>query len=223
MPRRRMMDRTMRRDGRNPYGSRGGYITSRDPRRRDRGMDYRLDMEHERMMDRNYEPSHYEHDGNRRMEGKTYYPIEAMGSFNGYWGRPQEDLGRGSRGRDYGYYEEDFGDYGETLTKDELEHWKHKLMKEVDEKDRHMFETSNIEQKAMQMGVKMKEFGIDELALVTLMLYTDYCKTLSRYVGNNIDAYIELAEDWLTDPDSDVKGAERLAIYHDEIIMGEDD
>ena len=44
MPRNRMMDMMMMRDGRNPYGSRGGYITSRDPRRmrrdrrRDRGM-----------------------------------------------------------------------------------------------------------------------------------------------------------------------------------------
>ena len=35
MPRRRMMDMRMM-DGRNPYGSRGGYVTSRRSRR-DRG------------------------------------------------------------------------------------------------------------------------------------------------------------------------------------------
>ena len=167
-------------------------------------------------------------DGHYGAEGKTYYPIEAMGRFNGYWGMPEEDYGRydmrgrGGR-RDYGYYGEDYGDYGETLTKEELEKWKHKLMKEVEEKDKHFFETANIEQKARQMGVQMKDYKPEELAIVSLMLYTDYCKTLKKYVGSNMDVYVDLAKDWLSDPDSEIKGAERLAVYHDEIIMGDDD
>lgn len=268
------------RDSRNPYGSEGGYVTSRDPRRsrrmrrmRDRGMDYGYDgrdyrggdMEYDSMRgDREYSQSQnqrsrrdyesmgqydmgyddidmrsrrrnakgqYMSDGHYGAEGKTYYPIEAMGTFNGYWGKPQEDYGRydmrgGRYGRDGNYpmYDYgDYGDYGESLTKEELEHWKKKLMKEVDEKDKHFFEPQNIEQKARQMGAEMKGFNAEELALVTLMVYTDYCKTIKKYIGSNMDIYIELAKDWLTDPDSELKGSERLAVYHDEIVMGGED
>jgi hypothetical protein len=166
----------------------------------------------------------YMPDGHYGAEGKTYFPIEAMGTFNGYWGKPQEDYGRydmrGGRGRDGNYPMYDYGDYGESLTKEELEHWKKKLMKEVDEKDKHFFEPQNIEQKARQMGAEMKGFNAEELALVTLMLYTDYCETIKKYVGSNMDIYVGLAKDWLTDPDSELKGSERLAVYHDEIVMG---
>ena len=40
------------RDGRNPYGSRGGYVTNRRP---DRGMDSRMDL---RRRDRNGDYGH---------------------------------------------------------------------------------------------------------------------------------------------------------------------
>ncbi len=206
-----------------------GYESSRQS---DMGYDY-ADMRGRRrnargqyMADRGYE--HEMMDGHYGAEGKTYFPIEAMGRFNGYWGIPEEDYGRydmrgrGGR-RDYGYYNEDYGDYGETLTKEELEKWKHKLMKEVEEKDKHFFETPAIEQKARQMGVQMKDYKPEELAVVSLMLYTDYCKTLKKYVGSNMDVYVDLAKDWLSDPDSEIKGSERLAVYHDEIVMGDDD
>ena len=194
-----------------------GYADMRGRRRNARG---------QYMTDRGYE--HEMMDGHYGAEGKTYYPIEAMGRFNGYWGMPEEDYGRydmrgrGGR-RDYGYYGEDYGDYGETLTKEELEHWKKKLMKEVEEKDKLFFETPAIEQKARQMGVQMKDYKPEELALVSLMLYVDYCKTLKKYVGSNMDIFVELARDWLSDPDSEMKGSERLAVYHDEIIMGGED
>lgn len=245
---RRMRDRGM---GYGHYGVRGGehypmdgnypnsqYADERSgrgsesSRQSDMGYDY-ADMRGRRrnargqyMADRGYE--HEMMDGHYGAEGKTYYPIEAMGRFNGYWGMPEEDYGRydmrgrGGR-RDYGYYGEDYGDYGETLTKEELEHWKKKLMKEVEEKDKHFFETPAIEQKARQMGVQMKDYKPEELAVVSLMLYTDYCKTLKKYVGSNMDIYIDLAKDWMDDPDSEMKGSERLAVYHDEIIMGGED
>lgn len=157
-------------------------------------------------------------------EGKTYYPIEAMGTFNGYWGTPEQDYARG--GRDYGYSRMGYdyaGDYGETLTKEELEHWKKKLMKEVDEKDKPFFETQMLSQKAKQMGVQMKGYTEEELAVATLMVYTDYCKTIKPLVGANMDIYVKLARDWLEDEDVSVKGAEKLAIYYDCIVEGEDD
>lgn len=206
--------------------------------RRDRGMDYgynRVHMGEHYPMDGNYTHSQYPderagrnyqsgrqldmgydyprmNDGHYSSEGKTYYPIEAMGTFNGYWGQPQRDYGRYDMG----------GDYGETLTREELDEWKHKLMKEVEDKDRHFFEPQNIEQKAKQMGIDMRDVKPEEFATVVLMLYTDYCKTIKRYVGANMDVYIDLAKDWLFDPDSAIKGSKRLAVYHDEIVDGDD-
>lgn len=115
------------RDGRNPYGSRGGYVVHSRPRGRgrrgDRGMDYddmRRDM---RMMDNDmprggrhgraryhnepdYEMMHnndmpYEDDGHHLPETRQggYEPVEFMGYCSGYYGSPD----RGDyRGRDYG-------------------------------------------------------------------------------------------------------------------------
>lgn len=118
------------RDGRNPYGSRGGYISSRRPRRGrrgDRGMDYaELDMRRGRDM-RRMDMGDYDNDMRGRgdyaqdmeydmrrgdyesgMDGhygrqRAYEPIEFMGYCNGYYGSP-EDYGRG-RGRDYARYD----------------------------------------------------------------------------------------------------------------------
>lgn len=230
MTRNRMMDMMMMRDGRR----------MRRYSRRDRGMNYGYNghtgvrMGERYPMDGNYSNSQYQderasrgyqsgrqydmgydyprmNDGHYGSEGKTYYPIEAMGTFNGYWGQPQRDFGRYDMG----------GDYGETLTREELDEWKHKLMKEIDEKDRHFFEPQNIEQKAKQMGIDMRDVKPEEFAVVALMLCSDYCKTIKRYVGTNMDIYVELAKDWLFDPDSAVKGSKRLAVYHDEIVDGD--
>jgi hypothetical protein len=163
-------------------------------------------------------------DGHYGERQGNFRPVEAMGYFTGYYGG--EDYARGGRGRgrDYGYdYNYDYaGDYGENLTKDELEEWKMKLMKEVDEKDKHFFTKENISSKARAFGAQMKDYNEEELCLVTLMIYTDYCKTIKKFVGANMDIYIELAKDWLEDKDSELKGSERLAVYHDCIIEGED-
>lgn len=185
-------------------------------------------------------------DGHHEMRqgGSTYYPIEAMGVFNGYYGMP-EDYARGGRGRDRDYadyrydmnydyarrggrydmrggrdYGYDYaGDYGENLTKEELEHWKKKLMKELEEKDKQFFSKENISNKAKQMGIEMKGYNEEELEIATLMVYTDYCKTLGT---SNMDLYIRLAKDWLEDKDVAVKGGEKLAIYFDCIVEGEE-
>ena len=131
--------RDMRYDGRNPYGSRGGYVSSRRPRGRrgDRGMDYGYDMRDMRRggrrdyadmrMDRGYSPdmemgrpmSDMRGGYNRGYDGhygrggmQSYEPIEFMGYCNGYYGAPQ-DRGDYGRGRDYGYdMRRDYGDYG---------------------------------------------------------------------------------------------------------------
>ena len=177
-------------------------------------------------------------DGHYGMHGGMggYKPIEAMGYFNGYYGMPEQDFARGGgrggrggdrgydmgyrnydmRGRDYGY--DDYGDYGETLSEKELEHWNKKLMQKIEEKYKPFFTKENIVQRAKQRGYQMKEFGENELYTATLMQYTDLCKELKPFVGENLDAYIAAGYAFLVDDDTEVKGAEKLAIYFDEVV-----
>lgn len=262
MPR---MRRMMMRDGRNPYGSRGGYVVSSRRGRRDRaGEDYarqyatrndyaeydtrrgdrayneqdmarnRRDYEYDRQSDMGNGDYGDMRDMHHMGRSEMYRPVEAMGYFTGYYGGG-EDYARGGR-RDYGDYDYGYdmrgrydygydyaGDYGEKLTKDELEEWKKKLLKEVDENEKQFFTKERISQKAKQMGVEMKDYSEEELVVATAMVYTDYKKTAKKYIGNNMDFYIELARDWLEDEDAAVKGGEKLAIYYDCIVSGEDD
>ena len=169
----------------------------------------------------------------------NFRPVEAMGYFSGYYGGG-EDMARGGR-RDYGDYNYDMrydmrgrggrydygydyaGDYGENLTREELEHWRKKLDNEVgDEQSKNFFRKENIEQKAKQMGIEMKNFNADELAMASYMLYSDFCRSLKPYVGQNMDVFVKMGEEFLNDPDSAVKGGEKLALYFD-IVSGEYD
>ena len=164
------------------------------------------------------------------MHGRQsgYEPVEFMGYCQGYAGSPDRDYGRPNyygdmrgdyrydmRGRrDYGY---DYGDYGETLSDKELEHWQHKLMSQLDEREKQMFHKDAVMQRVKQMGKQMEGFGEKELYTATLMVYTDYKNT----IGQNVDMAVKLAYDWLADKDVAVKGAEKLATYYDCIVEGE--
>lgn len=229
-----------------PRNSRGEFMSRGRGRRGDRGMDYgdmRQDM---RMRDgrviRSYPTIHPQGDyGDYRYEqhgmdghyqhGRQsgYEPVEFMGYCQGYYGSPDHgdyrmrDYGdmRGMRDygygrRDYGYGYEDYGDYGETLSEKELEHWEHKLMSQLDEREKQMFHKDQIMQRAKAMGKPMDGFGEKELYIATLMCYTDY----KNSIGQNPDMAIKLAYDWLSDKDVAVKGAEKLAVYYDCIVEG---
>ena len=173
-----------------------------------------------RNMDYNYDYARRRMDGHYPISaGSTYYPIEAMGVFNGYYGMGGQDYARGRYRRDYTY---DYvgGDFGENLGKEEISHWTNKLMKEVEDKDKQFFSKENIMRKAQEMGIKFDKFNQEEFYVTALMMYTDYCKTLGTA---NMDIYLRLAKDWLEDDDVSVKGGEKLAVYHDCIVEGEDD
>ena len=237
----------MRMDGRRlpPRNARGEFTRRGRGRRMDRGM---YDMGFPEMRggdygdmarrDYGYDGHHYPMHGGR---SGGYEPVEFMGYCSGYYGSPEQDYARGDmgyrhydmRGRDYGYpmhgqhyppYDygypyDDYGDYGETLSEKELDHWCEKLKKQLDDQEKQMFHKDMISQKAKSMGMQMKDFGEKELEVATLMVYTDYKRT----IGKNPDMAIRLAYDWLTDDDVAVKGAEKLAVYYDCIVEGGDD
>lgn len=231
-----MMDYLMQRDGRNPYGSRGGYVTSYDPRRRDRAMgerDYRNEEEPERREDYNYrgDMGYYGSRGD-----SSYYPFDVRGSFSRYDGHydPYEEemmydyaRRRNSRGqfmsdRAYDYARSRYGRDGrggeDYLDEELLYRWCEKLKRQIDEKDKQFFSKENIIKKAETMGIKFDEFTPEEFVVVVLMMYTDYYKTLG---SANMDLYLRLAKDWMSDDDSALKGGERLASYYYHIICGE--
>lgn len=220
------------------YGMDGRVIRSY-PTMHPQGSDYARDMNYDmarggdmRSMDYrggDYRGGQMMGDGHY-MHGRQsgYEPVEFMGYCQGYYGSPDQDYGRrGDYGygdmrgrRDYGYdYGYDYGDYGETLSEKELDEWCHKLKGQLDEREKQMFSKEMITQKAKQMGKQMEGFGEKELEVATLMVYTDY----KNSIGQNPDLAIKLAYDWLTDKDVKVKGAEKLAVYYDEIVMGGED
>ena len=188
-----------------------GYDMARGENMHDndyRGGDYR----HEQMMG----DGHYQHG---RQSG--YEPVEFMGYCQGYYGSPKDygrgrDYGYDMRGRrDYGYdYGYDYGDYGETLSEEELKKWQHKLMSQLDEREKQMFRKEAIIPKFKQMGIEMKDFNEEELYTIALAKYTDH----KHSIGQNPDLAIKLARDFMIDEDSNIKGSERVAVYYDTFV-----
>lgn len=205
-------DPRMIRDGRNPYGSRGGYITSRDPRRRDRmGHREEYDMAHEREME--YPREH-------RQDRHGVYPFELMGrvSHEEMYDPYEEEMYDYARGRS-GRYIDGRYDYAgaEMLSNRDLMEWSQKLLKEVEEKDKALFKYDTIEKRAKEKGIQFDKFSFDEFYVTVLMMATDYGKTLGM---GNPDVYLMLAKDWLCDEDVAVKYGEKLACYYDYIVEG---
>ena len=234
-----MRDYLMRRrmtDGRNPYGSEGGYVVSRRARGdRRMGRDYANDY-----------PNRYSDSENQRLNNQReesymrgreydghYEPIEIMGRFNGYYGGA-EDYARGMReqdynyGRGYGYmpyppymmdygYGRDYAQGGEYLSDKDLKMWADKLMRDVEEKDKQFLSRENIRKRADEMGIKFDKYSFEEFYVVVLMKYTDHCKTLGTA---NMDIYLKLAKDFFEDPDTAVRYGEKLAAYYDYIVEG---
>lgn len=238
--------RSMRGDGRNPYGSRGGYVTSRDPRRRDRGQ-----YEDERDMDYRYErDGHYpreemrgdfeytkQYDGNMPYDMRGDYRRGRSGSRRDYgdygndygddYGDYEEDM-RGRRRNSRGQYMSDRRgrgmDYGDDmegkLSKHEMKDWEKNLENADGSKGAH-FDKEQIDQTAMQMGIDPKEFGEGVLCMTVNMMYSDYCGVAKKFGVDRLDYYIELAKAFLKDKDFDGDGAEKLYLYYTFIASDE--
>jgi len=210
---RRRRDMRARRDMRNPYGSRGGYVVSD---RRDRNYDMRYS---DRYADA-------EHSG--RYDGYNYmqsdYARGGMGSepnreYDRHYGYPyyMNDYARSSR---TGRYIRDMRDYGsgeKYLSDEELMEWKEDLLEEVEPQFKAQFEDNRVVQRAKEMGVKFKDYTEDEYIVTVLMIATDFGKTVGM---NNTDQMFRMAVDWLEDDDAELQGSEKLSAYYDEIVCG---
>ena len=233
-----LRDRAMRRDmqmrdGRNPYGSRGGYVTSRRGRRggmRDREMaDYNYGSERDRGYDMRY--------AGEPMGADGHYPIERYGEHTrpmqyemyGVAGvQPMMDYdyargsrasqGRSSRGRDYGMYDYNYDYANYDYAKEDEEEYKkelHKWTEKLKKHDRFGWNKDQVAQKAKEMGVKFDKFTEDEFFAVYLMHISDY-----KNASNDPHYYLVLTKQWLEDDDVKMQGSDKLCAYLYEIVLG---
>ena len=232
-----MMDYRMMRDM-----ARGRRRMNVVGRRTDMAMNRRMPYENYEMnthrdmprMKSNQELYETEHNSRRNFDYGTgeYNPRDSIYNreLYGYYGdTPFEirrsyptrdynmDYARGGR-RDYGYdYGMDYG-HGAKLDKEELEEWDHKLMKNMDEKSKEMLKKDRIIKKAEEMGIKFDHFTQDEFYTTVLMMYADHCDSFG---SASVETYMRMAKDFLMDDDVAYKHGEKLAVYYDEIVMGE--
>lgn len=201
----RYLDRKMRRDGRNPYGSRGGYVTTHRGRRdrRSMSMDYReyadrpygkgaVDREYGLPYNAMQQPREY----NRGMEFYGYGAMQPMNSYDGGY-QPYYDYGSGK--------DEEY--------KEDLKDWAKKLKKF----DKFNVSKDELINQARNMGLKFQDYDEEEFITTYYMLMSDYKLDML----NSPQAYIIMARDFLEDEDSELKGGEKLCTYMYEIVMGE--
>lgn len=205
------------RDGRNPYGSRGGYVTSRSPRR-DRAEDYEEYME----------------DGRQGVRGTGRYGIggSRYDRNSGY----SEDYARSGNdyayNEDYGYgvgyvdFADDYNDYNYSrndynygrdghykLTSKDIKKWERHLENADGTTGKH-FDIDQIRQVAQQIGIRFDEYSPELLCAIVNMMYSDYCKVL----GNDLMLYVKLAKAFLEDDDFDGTPEEKAYLYYKCIV-----
>lgn len=137
-------------DGRNPYGSKGGYV-------RDHAMDSRSDYNYGPMMD-------YEMDERRRrMDGKVYYS-------DGHYPYHHEMM--------YYPHDMDYRSHKRAsyLSEEELRKWSSRLMREIGERENLKMEA--IMKRAESLAINFDKFSPHEFYTTMLMIYSDFHKTL---------------------------------------------
>ena len=195
------------RDGRNPYGSRGGYVTSR--------------------RDDNYPMGRTYEDGRQGVKGTGKY---GMGGSK-YYGRDMAENEYDYRDYGYGYgvgmfdYDtEDYNymsrDYGSEmmgrLTSKDLKKWERHL-ENADGTTGKKYDVDQIRQVAQQMGVHFDEYSPELLTAITNMMYSDYCKIH----GNDLMSYVKMARAFLDDDDFDGTPEEKAYLYYKCIVEKE--
>lgn len=203
-------------DGRNPRGSRGGYVTSRKPRRSDRSYNQDYNMMYQG--DYNY----YNDNRGRGNSGRGYdqmpYDSRMYDNRNYDQHMPYGFYGMGGvypqnmdYGYDYGYY--DMNKDPEKEYCEDLEEWIEKL----EQKDKFRLGKQQTIEKARTMGVEFKDYDELEFYAAYLAMVSDF-KSLHNILKDPA-YYIHMAKDFLEDDDVKAKGGEKLCKYLDNIVM----
>ena len=201
------------RDERNPYGSRGGYVSSRRPRGRDRDME-----------DYGMPKGDYRRGGMPPMRDYNDYDMRGDMIGRDYADYEMHDM----RGRDYADYGMDYGmrDYGEMeygkMSHKDIENWKRHLKNQDGTTGEH-FKKEQVMQAARQIGVNPEENCNQHiLGLVMNMRYSDYCAVAKKFGLDRPDFYAELAKAFLNDKDFEGEPEEKVYLYYKCIAEQED-
>ena len=167
----------------------------------------------------------YEHN---RQYGNSRVPFEVYGSVDmndfarkrnsrGQFMSDRGDMMDGHYPYPYPMYMQDFGG-GEKLSEEDLHEWYEDLCKELPEQYKHLYKKENIESVAKQMGVEFEHFKPMELVVATLMIITDYHDIIDY---SDVHKATAGGKAFLLDPDSKLKGSEKLSAYYDYIVNGD--
>lgn len=202
---RRMRDRDYRRG---EYRGRNDYDMN-DYRRN--GMRDRNDYGRGDYAGYDYDEDEARYDGRQGVKGTGRYGIGG----SRYYGR--DSAREGMEYMDYAHED------GARLTRHDMMNWKEK-MENADGSYGEHFTGGQIRQAVQAMGVEMKGYNEKELCLTANMLYSDYCEVLRPFIPKEKEAYVyvNLAKAFLEDPDSSVKGGEKLACYYYAMVDDED-
>lgn len=176
--------------------------SERDMARRDR-RDYDDERDYRRGDRRDYEDERDRRDYEDRARGRIDYEYDR---------RDYRDE------RDYRRDRRDMESKPRYLTKSEMHRWK-EMMKNVDGSRGEHFDMSQCMAVANKLGISFKEFTEKEFCMTMNMMYSDYCKTVRKYVPEekHMMFYGDLALDWLEDPDGP-EASEKLACYFRKIV-----
>jgi len=166
----------------------------------------------------------YEHN---RQYGNGRVPFEVYGSVDmndyarrrnsrGQFMSDRGDMMDGHYPYPYPMYMQDFGG-GEKLSEEDLHEWYEYLCKEIPEQYKHLYKKESVENIAKQMNVKYEHFDPMELTVTATMLATDFGDSISP---SDIQRYVSLANSWLLDKDSKLKGSMKLSAYYDKVVNG---
>ena len=186
--------RMLMQDGRNPYGSRGGYVRDYEDDYAMRGNRDRDDYRrNDYRRDRNDDYASY---NDNRMRGRDY----------------EEDYRRDYR-KDYGK--------PKMFSHKDMETWKSMMKNEDGTRGVH-FREEQVKRACEQAGIDCEEFGEDVFCLAMNMMYSDYCKVAKKYGVDMPEYYADLAKAFLRDKDFDGKPEEKLYLYYKAIVEQDD-
>lgn len=191
-------------DGKNPYGSKGGYVRDREMEDMRRGRDRASDYYGDYAMDgRDYysDGADYSRDMYRRRGMDGHYPMVDPYLYMMGQQYPQMDYAQHNKKK--------------YLPEEELRKWSSRLMREIGEKE--SLKMDSIMKRAESLSIEFEKFSPQEFYTTMLMIYSDYHKTLGTA---NVDLYLKLAKDWLCDEDAEVRYGEKLAAYYYSVVKG---
>lgn len=224
-----------RRDMRNPYGSRGGYVVS-DKAMNDmaRGRDYADYSDYARGgrggndyadyadYARGGRGGHRDYAYSSEYDSRQDYRDYARGDYARY-GRDYEQDGQYGNDGGYGYgigmFDYNTQDYGygrdgaNKLSRREIKKWE-KELEGADGTKGPKWQVEQIKPIAQQQGIKFDEYSPELFAVVMNALYSDYCKVL----GADPIMYAKLTKAWLEDDDFDGEPEEKAMLYYKCIV-----